>query len=125
MTRMCRRTAYRYVGSVLAILLYCCIAAHSQTITGSIGGVVTDSSGAVVSGAAVTATNTATNITATTTTNGAGIYSIRFLSIGSYKLAIQAKGFSDWMFGPIVLNADQTANINASLSVAGGKDGLS
>lgn len=104
---------------VLAILLGSLLGANSQTITGSIGGVVTDPSGAVVSGAIVQATNTATNVTTTGKTNRAGIYSIRFLPIGTYGLKIQAKGFSDWTFSQIVLNAGQTANVNASLAVAG------
>jgi len=67
----------------------------AQTITGSVTGTVTDSTGAVVSGATVTATNVATGVATPTTTNANGIYNIRFLQIGHYKVTTEANGFMD------------------------------
>ncbi len=95
--------------------------AGAQTITGSVTGTVTDATGAVVSGAKVTATNVDTGVSTSETTNGSGIYSIRFLQIGKYKVETEASGFKKQLYGPFSLEIDQTAKINAVMS-AGGAD---
>jgi hypothetical protein len=102
---------------LFAMLLVCCVssAAFSQTITGDIGGTVTDSSGAVVVGATVTAQNVATNVTTSTTTNKQGIYSIRFLQIGTYKLKVVSSGFATTVTPPFLLEVSQVAKIDATL----------
>lgn len=65
----------------------------AQTITGTISGDVTDTSGAVVAGATVTveSLNTSQKRTATTTTNGTFI--VPDLAIGKYKVTVNAEGF--------------------------------
>src|SRR5271170_7710332 len=60
--------------------------ASAQTVTGSITGEVTDSTGAVISNAKVTAENVDTGVRSVTTSNADGVYSIRFLPIGHYKV---------------------------------------
>jgi len=64
-----------------------------QDATGKITGVVTDPGGAVVPGAKVTVTNTATNISRETTTDASGSYQVLQLPIGSYTASAQAPGF--------------------------------
>ena len=76
----------------VALLLCCGIALEAQTITGSVNGTVTDPTGAVVPNAKVTATNVDTNVETLTTTNSDGIYNIRFLQIGNYKVTVEAPG---------------------------------
>jgi len=93
----------------------CTVSALAQTVTGDIGGVVTDSTGALVAGATVTVTNLATNLTTSTTSNRQGVYSVRFLPIGTYKVTIQSKGFGTQAFGPFLLEVAQVAAINATL----------
>lgn len=66
----------------LALVIMTCIPALAQTITGSITGLVTDQTGAVVAGAKVTAINVLTGVVTPTVTNPSGIYSLRFLQIG-------------------------------------------
>jgi hypothetical protein len=100
---------------VAVVMAVCSISALAQTVTGDIGGVVTDSTGALVAGAKVTATNVATNLSTTATSNREGVYSIRFLPIGTYKVTIQAKGFGSQAFGPFLLEVAQVAAINAKL----------
>jgi hypothetical protein len=114
------RKLFRYLSA-------CCIAcvttmlaltsALGQTVTGSITGIVTDPSGAVVVGATVTAQNTATGVATTTQTNGTGAYTIRFLPIGTYTLAVDAKGFTLEKIAPFALEIDQTAKINVTVQV--------
>ena len=93
-------------------------AALGQTVTGSITGVVTDPSGAVVVGAMVTAQNTATGTKAAAQTNAAGVYTIRFLPIGVYTLSVEAKGFAVEQVAPFSLEIDQTAKINVSVKIS-------
>jgi len=60
---------------------------------GTIEGTVTDSTGAVIGNASVTATNVATNVSATRTTTNDGLYTIAPLEPGIYVVTVTAKGF--------------------------------
>ena len=72
----------------LAILLGCIFAAMSalsaQTSTATISGIVSDASGAIVSGGSVTVTDIAKNTTYRTRTNDAGLYVVSELRPGTY-----------------------------------------
>ena len=57
-------------------------------------GTVTDPRDAVVPGAEVTARNVHTGVETRATTNGSGVYILRFLPIGQYELTVTASGFS-------------------------------
>ena len=84
-----------FVGLFLAgLFLICSSKAHAQYENGSLVGTIHDSSGAVVSGAAVSVTNTATGITEKTTTTGDGDYEFPSLRTGVYTIAATAKGFA-------------------------------
>ncbi|HEX3438540.1 MAG TPA: carboxypeptidase-like regulatory domain-containing protein, partial [Pseudacidobacterium sp.] len=101
----------------LCISLLACIPGAAQTVTGTIRGTITDSTGAIVSGAKVTATNVATSVATTAVTNQAGDYSIRFLQIGQYKLTVEDAGFQTASYGPFPLEIDQVAKIDIPLTV--------
>jgi hypothetical protein len=106
------------LGSLLALfMLLGVLPVVAQTITGSVIGTVTDSSGAVISGANVTASNNATGVATHTVSNESGIYDIRFLPIGPYTITVSATGFETASIGPFNLEIDQTAKINAKLHV--------
>jgi hypothetical protein len=102
---------------VAVVLLICCsmMKASAQTITGNINGTVTDPSGAVVPNAKVTATNVDTGVPTVTTTNNDGIYNIRFLQIGNYKVTVESSGFTVATFGPFVLETGQDAKVDVKL----------
>ena len=91
----------------------------AQTVTGSIGGTVTDTTGAVVPNAQITAHNIATGIDTQATSNGAGIYSIRFLPIGQYEVTVQAPGFASAKLPAFALEVDQTVKFDAHLQTGG------
>jgi hypothetical protein len=102
------------------ILLSLCLTTlqgMAQTVTGTIRGTITDPSGAIVSGATVTATNTASSVATVTRTNGSGEYSIRFLQIGQYKVSVSAPGFETANYGPFALEIDQTAKVDIPLRI--------
>jgi Carboxypeptidase regulatory-like domain len=102
--------------SCLASLLFLSYAV-GQNVTAAITGLVTDSSGAVVSGAKVTAENVATGVKTTSDTNEAGVYTIRLLPIGTYTVTVEAKGFARQQTSPFSLDIDQTAKINSTLKI--------
>src|SRR5215475_6948863 len=110
------RTNYLRVIA-LAILLVCTAATWAQTITGSVSGTVTDPSGAVVPNAKVQATNVETGVVTETTTNNDGLYNLRFLQIGSYKVSVTAPGFGTTIYGPFTLETGQIAKVDAKLSL--------
>ena len=84
-----------FVRIFLAGLFFAvCNPAHAQYEDGSLVGTIRDSSGAVLSGAAVSATNTATGITEKTTTNGDGDYEFPSLRVGTYTIDATAQGFA-------------------------------
>src|SRR5579863_3394342 len=66
--------------------------ASAQTF-GDITGEVKNQSGAVVPGVPVTVTNSGTNVSRTTNTNDAGVYSFPSLVPGTYQVKVEAPGF--------------------------------
>lgn len=109
----------------LVLLTFGSVTSRAQTITGSVNGTVTDPSGAVVPNAKVSATNTDTGIVTATTTNNEGIYNIRFLQIGNYKVTIEAAGFALATYGPFVLETAQNAKIDVKLGLSSQQQKLS
>src|SRR6202158_2764724 len=82
------------LGVSSALLLVCLShAIFAQTITGTISGDVTDTSGAVVAGATITVENLGTNEKRTATTTASGSFRVPDLAIGKYKVTATAEGF--------------------------------
>lgn len=114
MTRKLRKLLY--IG--FAVLLS--IGAVSHTFaqsTGSIRGMVTDPTGAAISNAAVTATNTSTAIARTVATNESGIFVFPNLPIGSYAVKIGAAGFKTENRPALQLLTGQVIDLTIAMSV--------
>jgi hypothetical protein len=107
----------RYALFSFLLLLVCCSISLAQTITGSVTGTVTDATGAAVNNATVTATNIATGVTFPTQTNGSGVYTLRFLPIGQYKVSVEVTGFDKSTTAPFTLEVAQEARIDVKLTV--------
>ena len=84
--------------------------------TASIQGTVVDQSGAVVAQAKVDLLNTVTRVPATSTTDGSGNYRFLSLAPGSYKITVEAKGFSKSETS-FTLETNQNLNLPISLKV--------
>jgi hypothetical protein len=67
--------------------------ASAQDFRGTITGQINDVSGGRLPGAVVTATNAATNLESSTTTNGEGEYTIAYLTAGKYAVTVEMQGF--------------------------------
>ena len=92
--------------------------ASGQTV-GEITGVVTDASGGIVVGAAVTVTNPQTNFTRVYTTNTAGVYNFPALQPGIYNVRAELQGFQPEVRSGVELQVQQTARIDFQLRVGG------
>jgi hypothetical protein len=89
----------------------------AQQITGSIRGTVTDPSGAIVEGASVTARQTETGLSRTTTTDRAGAYLLLELPVGHYQLQVERTSFQTYIQQGISLDVNESATIPVALKV--------
>ncbi|MEO6983416.1 MAG: TonB-dependent receptor [Edaphobacter sp.] len=89
----------------------------AQMNTGTITGRITDSSGAIIPEATVTAKSTLTGQTRTDVSNSVGYYTFSQLPIGGYTITAQATGFKVAVQSGLVLSATQTISLNLQLAV--------
>ncbi len=108
----------------VALRLAVCLAAApllpvapAQTETAGINGFVTDSTGGVVPGADVVATNVNTNAEHPVSTSEAGYYVITPLPIGTYTITVEVPGFKTGVAENITLQVQQRAKIDFALEV--------
>jgi hypothetical protein len=85
--------------------------ARADNVYASIRGVATDGTGAAISGAQLTATNTATGITITTVSQANGLYEFIQLPIGSYTVSAAKAGFKTFKSTAITLVVNQVYNL--------------
>ncbi len=107
----------QFAKFLLPALLFCLAVSVSAQNTSSVTGSVRDATGAVVPGAEVTLTNTATNVSLKATTNTGGDYLIAGLPAGTYDLTITNQGFKKFSVSRVILAVNQKARIDASLEV--------
>ena len=93
--------------------------AHAQVTSATIVGTITDSSGAALPGASVTARNVDTGFNRTVPSNEDGAYRLEFLPIGSYTVEVTLSGFKTSTRSGIVLNVNDTVRVDATLSLGG------
>jgi Carboxypeptidase regulatory-like domain len=106
----------RFALGVFLVLLLGAVAARAS-ITGSVSGVVTDPSGAVIPGVRVVAQNVQTGIRQSVLTDGKGYYEFPALPIGTYKLDVQQSGFRHFDETGLVINANSALRADIRLVV--------
>lgn len=102
----------RTVGALLAAA-----SLWAQGTTSRAVGIVQDSSGAVVGGAAVTLTNEATGVAFAARTTGAGTYVFDSVQSGAYTLTVEAAGFKKFTAKANAVTIGQPTTINVTLQV--------
>src|SRR3984957_13073436 len=104
-------------GPLLALLLLALVSIRPMwgALGGSISGTVTDPNGLAVSGAKVTAINTATNVRQTITANSIGVYSFPELPVGNYEIEVEANSFRAYRHTNLVVDTDSKLRVDASL----------
>jgi hypothetical protein len=106
-------------GAVWVVLLMAgTLLARAQEISGSISGTVADATGAAVSGAIVTLTNTdRAFVERTLKTDKVGYYTASSLPLGNYSVTVAMKGFKTATVTGLVLHADDALKADAKLVV--------
>src|SRR5438067_5141966 len=113
---------------VLAFVVLAAVSLMAQTFRGTILGTVTDPSGAVVTGAKVTAKNVNTGLERTTQTSADGSYSLPELPIGTYTVTVTQSGFQTAVPSNVAVNVAaekrvdvvfRTAQVSQTVEVSG------
>ena len=91
--------------------------APAQNTYGTIVGVVTDETGAVIPGASVTAMNVDTNIVTSAETNQSGDYRILNLLPGNYDLTVETTGFKKSVTAGVTIQVNQSVRIEIAMQV--------
>src|SRR5512136_662491 len=107
---------------VRVLTLIACILCFSfpliaQYTTASLGGSVSDESGAVVPDARVTIRNVDTGFTQNAMSDGTGAFLFSRLPVGRYELKVEKEGFSSYVQAGITLAVNQDANQRVILKV--------
>ncbi|MCU1266994.1 MAG: hypothetical protein JWM21_3312 [Acidobacteria bacterium] len=107
----------RFSFATFLVFAMCALAFGQGTVTGAIGGVVTNPNKEVVPGASVTVKNTGTNKEDSVTTDDQGRFRIANLEPGTYNVTINASGFSAYTQEKVIVEVGTVTPINADLSV--------
>src|SRR5712692_9687753 len=107
----------RYQGILIFALVLLLCGQLFAGVTASISGTVKDPSGATITGATVTATNTDTGIAQTQHTNTAGFYSFQSLPLGHYDVQVEQAGFKTFRQTGLVLDVNSALVVDATLPV--------
>jgi hypothetical protein len=112
-------TRIAVIAFIFSVLAFTPPRASCQFTTASLGGIVSDSSGAIVPGASVTVLHTDTGTSKTLVTGADGSYLFPVLPVGTYQLAVEKAGFTKYIQSGIVLTVNQAANQPVVLQVGG------
>jgi hypothetical protein len=93
------------------------VCALAQTPTGTVQGLVTDKTGAIIPNASVTVIRVATNEIRSTVSDSGGRYQIPFVSPGIYTIKVEAKGFRQSQQSGIQVSVTETRPVNFQLEV--------
>src|SRR5437667_1851580 len=92
--------------------------AFGQSTYATVSGTVADSSGAVLPGVSLTATNNATGVVTTVVSNEAGAYNFASLLPGVYKVSAELPGFQTRSYTDVQLGNAERVRLNFTLQVA-------
>lgn len=112
------RKAFIAAFVVLLSFLFVAIQSQSQVVTGTLVGVVKDSTGAVIANAKLVATETSTNVQRTGSTTSDGYFNFPYLSPGHYRLRVEAPGFKALVQENITISVETIARVDAVLTPA-------
>jgi len=108
---------FRKLAIFVGVLFLCGGIALGQSTFGTLVGIVTDPTGAVVPNATVTATHLATNTSKTMSTDSSGSFELLNLQPGAYNVSVKAAGFKEIVQQNIPLDPRAIVRVNAVLQV--------
>ena len=104
-----------FLAAVLLLLLSSYV--FGQTSNATVGGTVSDATGALIPGVTIKATNTATGIVTMVFSNEAGAYQFASLQTGTYTLSAELPGFQTQTYSGVQLGVSQQVRLNFTLQV--------
>jgi hypothetical protein len=121
---MSKRLRYGAVSFLFALLILPLAnqVAVADNVYATTRGTVADSTGAVVAGAKVTATNIETGITTATTSGSTGLYEFLQLPVGSYSVSATKQGFKTYKSTAFTLAVNQIYDLPIALQVGSVSD---
>ncbi|MBI2150005.1 MAG: TonB-dependent receptor, partial [Acidobacteria bacterium] len=110
----------RQVLVAAVTLLYFALPVHTfaQTSNATVGGTVSDATGALIPGVTITATNVGTGIVNTVITSEAGAYNFPSLQTGTYRVGAELSGFQTQTYEGVTLGFAQQVRLNFTLLVS-------
>ncbi|HLK50206.1 MAG TPA: carboxypeptidase regulatory-like domain-containing protein [Bryobacteraceae bacterium] len=115
-----RRSAWRNVFLLLALVFAgsSSLCGQAASGTGSISGLVTDPTGAIMPGAMIEVRNLGTNVARTLVSNDAGLYEAVALQPGTYEVKASKSGFATLVRAGITVAVGQAALVNMAMQVS-------
>ena len=102
-----------------AVLLFLTLSINAVGQSATVGGTVSDATGALIPGVTVAATNTQTGVVTTVVTNETGTYNFASLQPGLYRVSAELSGFQTQTRNNVELGAAQQVRLNFTLQVGG------
>lgn len=113
----------RCIAFFLAVLLcLTSISVSAQSTGGRILGRVADSTGAILAGVKITATNDATGVSRDTVTNGTGDYVFPEVPVGTYSLSFELTGFKTNVQKSVTVDVNQVITLNTTMQIGASKE---
>ena len=100
---------------IVIFILLAALGASAQTFRGTILGTVTDSTGALITGAKVSAKNNDTGLERTTETSSDGSYALPELPIGTYTVTVTESGFRTFIATSVTVNVATERRVDAAM----------
>ena len=110
---------FRGLAAMGCIACVAHVAVLAQSVRGSLAGNVLDPSGAVISGATITVTNTGTHGSVATTSSSAGSYRFPELPLGTYDVSATANGFGTQVQHGVQVTIGSVSALTITLSPGG------
>ena len=107
----------RTAAFAVAVIFFIAAGTGWGSVTGSISGVVHDSSGALIPAAEVVALNTQTGVKWTVTTDAQGFYSFQALPVGDYEVDVSKSGFNGYRQTGLALTVNAALAVDVTLQV--------
>lgn len=112
---MFKRIRQLCCATTVSMLLFSVCNVQAQTVHGGLAGVVSDSQGAVVPGAAVSIVNRATGTTYNLSTTSVGVYHFSDIALGTYTVTVTSPGFKKSVTKNVLVQIGSVASLDVTL----------
>lgn len=111
------RSTRQLLATAFTLLALTALPGHAQQLMGTITGSATDSSGSILQGASVKATDNGTGLVRSTQTGEDGKFRFLLLPVGNYRIEASQAGFKGFRRDGIIVEADRSLDVTIALEV--------